>query len=440
MSRLIYTLLIFVVVATVGLGWMFDWLYQQNTSPPHDVDKVKLMEELGGQLSHALNLTAEPELFIAHWQVGQENEQNLYRSVQLELIAQEDQPMPQSLQQQLIQGNSVLLETSDSLRWHYYLPLKKAYLIISLSKEPFSPPEMSSRYAFTIAFYTLLLTTFLVWLYPLIRQLLRLRKTAKAIGEGQLEQRIPESRVSYIPEIEYEFNRMAQRIEDLVADVKLLSSAVSHDLRTPLARIQFGLDTLAEEDDAQLRDTYHKRVSLHIEQMSSLIETLLTYARLDQSIDAMELTVVDTNALMSKLIKVSELSARVALNLSMPEQTSSIKANETYLSILVNNLLENACKYGGGKVDVIVQNEKSNWVLSIHDNGEGISEQDRENVVKPFIRGKQESSTVRGHGIGLAMVKRIVEGLHGKLMITDSNRLTGACITVMLPAQVSRSA
>jgi signal transduction histidine kinase len=69
-------------------------------------------------------------------------------------------------------------------------------------------------------------------------------------------------RVSYIRDIENEFNAMAQRIENQIEDIKLLSSAVSHDLRTPLARIRFGLDTLQEEEDPVLRRKFEKKLAV----------------------------------------------------------------------------------------------------------------------------------------------------------------------------------
>ena len=78
---------------------------------------------------------------------------------------------------------------------------------------------------------------------------------------------------------------MAQRIEGLVSDVKLLSNAVSHDLRTPLARIRFGIDTLQEEEDPKLRQIFQDKISDNVDEMSRLVETLLNYARLRSSDD-----------------------------------------------------------------------------------------------------------------------------------------------------------
>ena len=71
--------------------------------------------------------------------------------------------------------------------------------------------------------------------------------------------------------------------------------------------------------------------------------------------------------------------------------------------------------------------------VCVHDNGSGIMLSQREEVLKPFVRGKHKNNAVNGHGIGLALVKRIVDWHHGVLSITDSLLLGGACFTIKLP-------
>ena len=88
----------------------------------------------------------------------------------------------------------------------------------------------------------------------MVRRLLILSNVAKAFGEGDLNQRVKKGSVSYISDLENEFNHMANRIQTLVEDNKLLGNAVSHDLRTPLARLRFGIDALAETSDESVRE------------------------------------------------------------------------------------------------------------------------------------------------------------------------------------------
>ena len=175
-----------------------------------------------------------------------------------------------------------MLESNDHLALYNFLPSTGNLLILKSPLLFIVPSQTTKNYIFTLLFYATLLVVFALWTYPLARRLSALRLTAIAFGDGKLQRRVKLSPFSYISNIEVEFNRMAQRIENLLSDVKLLSSAVSHDLRTPLARIRFGIDTLQEEDDPQLRQRYQQKISANVDEMTSLVDTLLRYARLDQ--------------------------------------------------------------------------------------------------------------------------------------------------------------
>jgi len=111
----------------------------------------------------------------------------------------------------------------------------------------------------TLLFYGAVVSLILLWLYPLVRRIQRLTVSAKYFGEGEFSERISTKPSSQLYGIESEFNRMAQRIQDLLADNKLLSTAVSHDLRTPLARLRFGVDALSEQLNSESQQDYINR-------------------------------------------------------------------------------------------------------------------------------------------------------------------------------------
>ncbi len=155
----------------------------------------------------------------------------------------------------------MIIETINNMAYHYLLPAKKQILILRTpilnSKNSYSV----TQYIWTAAFYLILVFIFFLWSSPLVKQLMALRLAAKSFGEGKLDERITPSSISYIRDIELEFNQMAKRIDNLVSDVKMLSTAVSHDLRTPLARIRFGIDTIQEVDDKTLRNELEAQLS-----------------------------------------------------------------------------------------------------------------------------------------------------------------------------------
>ena len=354
---------------------------------------------------------------------------------QYSLIVQaaKESPLPQSLLAQIKRGEPVLLATSKSLSYHYFLPAKDEILILRsalLNKGA----NASTHYLWTTAFYLVLIAIFLLWAYPLVKQLLSLRAAARAFGEGKLDKRISLSSISYIHDIEVEFNNMAQRIESLIGDVKLLSTAVSHDLRTPLARIRFGIDTLQEVEELTLRQELEQQLGDDVDDMTSLVETLLNYARLDQNMVEIQKAPVNLSELIQYCIK-----RKSANNLTIAFINKSshrlVLADNKYLTMVLNNLLQNAINYGRGQVLVELSHHSHNTIISISDDGNGIPAEQRENIIKPFFRAKNSLNQVKGHGIGLAIVKRILDWHNATLTIANATELSGSKFTIKLPSQ-----
>lgn len=224
-----------------------------------------------------MQITPHRAAFIAQWQSNETN----YR---LDIVNAEDIPLPQQLLTQIKTGESLLLESDENLSFHYYLPKTDEIFTLKIpNASVVHNNDRSVNYLFTSLFYFALVFIVLAWAYPLIIRLIKLRNATFLFGKGNLSHRIKPSRFSYISGIENDFNNMANKIESLVADIKMLSGAVSHDLRTPLARIQLGIDTLSEEDNPVERRKYEKKITQNIAEMTTLVETLLQYARLEQN-------------------------------------------------------------------------------------------------------------------------------------------------------------
>jgi two-component system OmpR family sensor kinase len=429
MRSLTYSLLLVVIIATVGLGWLFDQAYEQYSSvePSRDVDKVKLLENLGSSLANSLSVLSGKDQFIEQW-----GKQNPLGDYELSLTSINNFPMPEALLSQITGGEVLLLESNKHLSFHYYLPNSKEILILKAPLVHFSAEQKPLNYLFTVLFYLALLTLFLLWVYPLVRQLIKLRKTAKLFGEGKLSERISYGTFPYIRDIEVEFNHMAQRIEDLLGDVKLLSSAVSHDLRTPLARIRFGIDTLEEEDDPQIRARYQKKISANVDEMTTLVETLLNYARFDQAMLEIKRVPIKLSELVASCI-AQQNDESLNITFAEPNDDIMVMADKNQLAMLINNLLQNSIRYGRGVVTVHLVKKDDTVELNVEDNGSGIAENIRKDILKPFVRAEATKHNIKGHGIGLAIVKRILDWHQGHIEISQSEALGGARITVSLP-------
>jgi len=443
MRNLTLSLVIAILVATVGLSWLFDQAYEQYYSQENQQNSnaVSTVEQFGLALAKTLNELSDRERFIEQWQITNGSSvlaegQSLVPLFQIEIIAMEKFPLPEQLLSSVKQGEPLLLETETAVAFHYFLPADNELLIVKSPIFQSNNENNSKNYLITTLFYFILILAFLLWAYPLVSRLIKLSTTAKAFGQGQFERRISLSSFSYIGEIEAEFNAMAQRIENLINDVKLLSSAVSHDLRTPLARIRFGIDTLAEEDDPRLRQKYISKIGGNIDEMTDLVNTLLNYARLEQAMLVLNKDKVEFSTLVSKAIdRASSHSNNELLDISFNANQESkwLSGDKSYLIILINNLLQNAIYYGKGRVIISLIAKEKHLQFDISDNGAGITTSLQNNIFKPFVRGDNSHQNSKGYGIGLAMVKRIVDWHQGEVIISKCPQLSGALFTVKFP-------
>lgn len=434
MRRLTLSLLLVALFATVGLGWLFDQFYDQYYAGEQrqNRDKTQDVEQLGIALAKTLNALSNRQEFVQQWQKIQQRSGKAMQQYRLDIVAVRKSQLPENLLEDIRQGTPLLLETNNHLTYHFYLPKSSELLILNSVLRNNQRDEKSLNYIFTSLFYVILLSLFFLWALPLARQLLALRQAARSFGRGELRQRIKYSSFSYIRDIEIEFNHMARRIENLVGDVKLLSSAVSHDLRTPLARIRFGIDTLQEEDDPILRRRFEKKISDNVDEMTSLVETLLTYSRLDQTMLELNKESINMTQLIAACIeKVNYESSNVTF--LHPHEDVVINADKKYITILINNLLQNGIKYGNGELLVQLVSQQDEVSLHLDDNGKGVATEMRDKIFLPFIRGTETSNRVGGHGVGLAIAKRVVEWHKGEINVCGSEKLSGARFIVALP-------
>lgn len=415
MRKLVFSLLLVVLAAIFGLGWGLDRIFER-LGDKRNTDEITILSELGTNLAATLDKLTTPAKSLPSESAG--------NNIVMTMQAREDFPLPPELATELDRGEVLVLESDDGVSLHFFLPTHEQ--VLSMTPEYLIQQQkgFSLNLVFTIVFYSGILCLMLLWIYPLVARLLRMRSAAKRFGEGDLDERIVPGRFSYIRDIENEFNRMADKIQTLVSDNKLLANAVSHDLRTPLARLRFGIDTLAETGDPEKRDQYHNKIGQDLDEMERLVATLLSYARLDQSMETLEKKPLELVSLSKKLVQRAKVECD-DLEWRANEQECWIQGDQRHLQMLINNLLQNACRYANNRVIVSLScKENSVCRLIIEDDGKGIPEEQRDHVLKPFVRGEGEDK--KGYGMGLAIVARIALWHKAILEISSSDELKGA--------------
>ncbi|MCI3203994.1 MULTISPECIES: ATP-binding protein [Pandoraea] len=260
------------------------------------------------------------------------------------------------------------------------------------------------------------------------RPFARLAHAARAIGEGQRPDPLPERGMGEAAEANRSFNQMVEELDRLEADRALMLAGISHDLRTPLARLR--LETEMSPSD----ETVKRDMISDIEQMDEIIGRFLDYARpasrTPQSIDLSDIA-RDTAA---------NFEGREDINLSVElADTAPVLAERTDLKRLLTNLIENARKYGRDAQTDIANVHVTTRVLGervemrVRDTGPGIPEEQLHLVFRPFYRVDTARTKADGTGLGMAIVQRIATRYKGHASLRNVRPGSGLEIIVSFP-------
>ncbi len=254
------------------------------------------------------------------------------------------------------------------------------------------------------------------------------------MAEGDLEHRLPESGPSELAGASRAFNRLADRIASLLRSEKQLMAGISHELRTPLTRLRLEIELLR---DAGVDPGRLDRMEGDLEQLDDLVGEALELSRLQLGDRPLERETIALDQLVLDVLDGIELGKRpVTTDLS----EVSVSGDPRLLARAVANLLQNAAKYtpAGTAIDIqLVHRPGSNRDsdggadLRIRDHGPGVPEDDLAHLFQPFYRTDSGSRRAEGHGLGLMIVRQVVE-LHGG-RVAATNAHPGLEVTLALP-------
>jgi signal transduction histidine kinase len=278
----------------------------------------------------------------------------------------------------------------------------------------------------------------LLWVLPFWRKLQGISTAAVAFGEGQFGTRARVPHRSALAPLADAFNRMADRIQELIDSQRELTNAVSHELRTPIARIRFSLEMLASATNTGGRKHYTAEITKDVDELDALVTESLTYARFDRGAPEIDW---QPQALETWLKKVAHTALqghrRIELRFRsrLPDPNQTVYLEPRYMARAVGNLLQNAAKHTDHRVEILLEADEAAGRCCIHvdDDGEGIPPADRERVFEPFTRlDSSRSRSSGGHGLGLAIVRRVIDWHGGTVRVSDAP-LGGARLTLCWP-------
>ncbi len=234
-------------------------------------------------------------------------------------------------------------------------------------------------------------------------------------------------------------NALFARVRDVLERERRFTADAAHELRTPLAAIKTHAQVAQQEIDAAARDRSLGHVIAGTDRSTRLVEQLLTLARIDPQGTLPVIADVDLSAVVAAtLAEVGPLAAAKRIELALiGSPGATVAGDATMLEMLVRNLADNALRYTpeGGEVTVRVDAGPTDAVLEIADSGPGIDMSERARVFERFYR--VSGTGENGSGLGLSIVKRIVE-LHGaRIALGDREPGTGLRVTVRFPARAT---
>ena len=358
-------------------------------------------------------------------------------------------------------SKDALVGIRDGSQWVNALPVSlepgtKWFIVLRspFRRSPWYPPLPKSALPVSI------LVTF-VFAYLLTRPLRSLSKAFRTFTAGDLDMRLPVTGRSRwgrfdsadLRTIMADFNSMADRVTELIDAQKMLIRDVSHELRSPLARLRMAVELAREDSNAD--QSVFDHMEQETEKVNTLIGEMLTLSLLESTRQTPRLDSFNMQPLIEELLENANFEAnargcKIAFQSKVTD--SRMTGQAEMLSRAVENILRNAIRYTppGGLVEVelcdldrreaeVIQTACGGLKISVRDTGPGIARDHLSHIFRPFYRvdmARSESSG--GFGVGLAIAERAVHLHGGKIMA--SNRATGGLnVQILLPAAYGRS-
>ena len=269
------------------------------------------------------------------------------------------------------------------------------------------------------------------------RPIRTLRNAFDAAAAGKLDTRIGATmggRRDELADLGRDFDRMAGQLQDLMDGQKRLLHDVSHELRSPLARLQVAIGLLRQQP-ARLTDSLD-RIEREGERMDTLVGELLTLSRLEAGVTGSSED-VDMAELLTVLVEDASFEAEAAgRRVLLARATDTlVRGNGELLHRAIENIVRNAIRHTaqGTTVDVDCTLDRAHHrlYLTVADRGPGIPEAELQSIFQPFFRGSGGAGS-DGHGLGLAIARQVAEASGGS--ITAANRPGGGLVvTLALP-------
>ncbi len=315
-------------------------------------------------------------------------------------------------------------------------PSGKTYIFVTRLRQPYVPRHLPPMGIFL----TVIASGIIAYLLAryLTSPVKKLQSAVQSFAEGNLAARVtPElgNRKDELADLGREFDHMAERIEALIDSQKRLLADISHELRSPLARLSVALE-LARKNSNEKAAPALDRIEKEGDRLNKLVGQLLALTRLESGAEKITPETVVLEDLVQQIIDDANYEAKpqhkevIATHL----EVCRINGSPELLRSAIENVIRNAVRYtpSGGAVEVSLRWKLDTAELTVNDHGPGVPEAELKHIFEPFYRvSEARERSSGGAGLGLSIADRTVK-LHGG-SIEASNSATGLRVTILLP-------
>jgi len=431
MARHFLGLYLLIVLTLAVVSWGQDRILELYSSPEAPEDKsVRVAAATLAERLHAVP--------AAQWR---STVADLAREadVDMELFTTADIAGRDTLQK-LARGDTAYLRASKGRVWSMRR-LDGANILAIESAEP-AMHRSPLEWLLTLLFYAVIALVLMLWIWPLARDLRALERAAARFGDRNWSFEASIKPHSQIYPLAQTFRRMAERIDRLIGSHKEMSNAVSHEIKTPLSRMQFEIELAQRAHSNAEVERALGNIKADIAAINDLVRATLEYAILDRANVALNYGSHDFTILVPAIADYVRRDARpeVLISTNVQEDAHQVVCDVHLMESVLKNLLYNAVRYAKREVAVTFRFDAARYELLVEDDGPGIPEPDRDRVFDSFVQLERDASKKKGYGVGLAIVKRAVEWHRGEVSIARST-LGGArvCATWPNPQAPGRS-
>ena len=293
---------------------------------------------------------------------------------------------------------------------------------------PHPPRFWGGPWMITLLFALISVTMLGLWAaYALAAPLSSFARAAENFSLDGAADPLPERGPEEIRSVARALNRMHERIARLMSDRTRMLAAISHDLRTPITRLRLRAEFIEDEGN-------RRRMLIDLDQMRSMLESVLSLLRNDRKIEAV--TLVDIASTLQVIADQFGDMGHVVHYDGPASATAAARPDELHRG--VTNLVENAVRFGA-EVTIRLDVSGTTLVIDVEDDGPGISDAQKKNVMEPFVRGDdaRNMDEASGFGLGLSIANAIVLAHGGALSLHDGQP-HGLIVRIQLPVQQSQ--